>query len=177
MICGHTCKLYHLTVANLVLPRHRMMSHLTKHVLTWQISFTTTTPGSWTTIVWSIIRERQWSRNKFLPCVNLDLGVIICFVWNVIKSQYGSEELNPRHGLGVCALWPWPWRYDLESRSWHILGSWTAIVWNIIQIQYGSEELWPRHRVFVHCDLAIRHMIFGQGHGTPLDHGHWCVKY
>ena len=25
--------------------------------------------------------------------------------------------------LGMCALWPWPWRYDLWSRSWHILRS------------------------------------------------------
>ena len=34
----------------------------------------------------------------------------------------------------MCALWPWPWRYDLGShpwviRSWHILWSWTIIVW------------------------------------------------
>ena len=36
--------------------------------------------------------------------------------------------------LGMCTLWPWPWRYDLESRSWHTLGSLTTIVWNIIQI-------------------------------------------
>ena len=21
--------------------------------------------------------------------------------------------------LDICALWPWPWRYDLRSRSWH----------------------------------------------------------
>ena len=40
--------------------------------------------------------------------------------------------------LGMCALWPWPWRYDLGSRSWHTLGSWTTIVWNIILIQFGS---------------------------------------
>ena len=23
----------------------------------------------------------------------------------------------------ICALWPWPWRYDLGSRLWHILRS------------------------------------------------------
>ena len=57
----------------------------------------------------------------------------------------------------MCALWPWPWRYDLGLRSWHTLGSWTTIVWNIIQIQFGSEELWPGHRfpVCVHCDLDL----------------------
>ena len=79
-------------------------------------------------------------------------------------------------------LWPWPWRYDLGSRSWHTLGSWTTIAWNIIQIQLGSEELWPGHRfpVCVHCDLGSRsqhryfdlgEMILGQGHDTPLGHG------
>ena len=75
--------------------------------------------------------------------------------------------------LGMCALWPWPWRYDLKSRSWHTLGSWTTVVWNIIQIQLGSEELWPGHRfwVRVHCDLDLGDMILGQGHDTPLGHG------
>ena len=47
----------------------------------------------------------------------------------------------------MCALWPWPWRYDLGSRSWHTLGSWTTIVWNYIQIGQGSTKLWPRHDV------------------------------
>ena len=28
----------------------------------------------------------------------------------------------------MCALWSWPWRYDLWSRSWHTLGSWTTII-------------------------------------------------
>ena len=75
--------------------------------------------------------------------------------------------------MGMCALWPWPWRYDLESRSWHTLGSWTTIVWNIIQIQHGSEELWPGHGfwVCVHCDLDLGDMTLGQGHDTPLGHG------
>ena len=31
----------------------------------------------------------------------------------------------------MYALRPWPWRYDLWSRSWHILGSWTTIVSNL----------------------------------------------
>ena len=53
--------------------------------------------------------------------------------------------------LGMCALWPWPWRYDLGSKSWHTLGSWTTIVWNIIQIQHGSEELWHEHTYFAMC--------------------------
>ena len=49
--------------------------------------------------------------------------------------------------LGNCALWPWPWRYDLGSRSWHTLGSWTTILWNIIQIGQGGKKLWPGHDV------------------------------
>ena len=57
----------------------------------------------------------------------------------------------------MYALWPWPWRYDLGSRSWHTLGSWTTIVWIIIQIHLGSEELWPGHGfpVCVQCDLDL----------------------
>ena len=46
--------------------------------------------------------------------------------------------------LSMCALWPWPWRYDMGSRSWHTLGSCTIIVWNI-QIQHVSKvkvRLW-----------------------------------
>ena len=72
-----------------------------------------------------------------------------------------------------CALWTWPWRYDLESTSWQTLGSWTTIVWNIIQIQLGSEELWPGHgfSVCVHCDLDLGDITLGQGHDTPLRHG------
>ena len=64
--------------------------------------------------------------------------------------------------LGICALWPWPWRYDLRSRSWHNFGLWTTIAWNIIKI-HGSEELhcmaqtwilgmyalWPWHKRYV----------------------------
>ena len=76
----------------------------------------------------------------------------------------------------IGALWPWPWRYDLGSRSWrswHTLGSWTAIVWNVIQIIIGSEELRPGHGfpLCVHCDLDLGDMTLGQSHDTPLGHG------
>ena len=75
--------------------------------------------------------------------------------------------------LDMCSLWPWPWRYDLGSRSWHILESWTTIVRNIIQKQHCSEELWPRQRfwICVHCDLDLGGMTLGQGHDTFLGHG------
>ena len=73
----------------------------------------------------------------------------------------------------MCALWPWPWRYDLGSRSWHTLWSWTIIVWNIIEIKLGSEEVWPGYGfpVCVHCELDLGDMTLGQGHDTPLGHG------
>ena len=73
----------------------------------------------------------------------------------------------------ICALWPWPRRYDNGSRPWHFLGSWTTIAWNIIQIQLGSEELWPGHRflVYVHCDLDLGDITLGQGHDPPLGNG------
>ena len=45
---------------------------------------------------------------------------------------------------GMCAQWPWPQRYDLGSRSWHTLGTWTMIVWSIIQKGQVVTELWPR---------------------------------
>ena len=45
---------------------------------------------------------------------------------------------------GMCALWHWPWRYDLGSRSWHTFGTWTIIVWNIIQRGQFVTELWSR---------------------------------
>ena len=75
--------------------------------------------------------------------------------------------------LGICSLWPWPSRYDLGSKSWHTLGSWTTILWNIIQIQHGSEELWSGQGfwVCVHCDLDLGDMTLGQSHDTPLGHG------
>ena len=81
--------------------------------------------------------------------------------------------------LCISALWPWPWKYDLESRSWHTLGSWTTIVWNIIQIQHGSEELWPGHRLWVcvHCDLNLGGMTLGQEYDTPSVMDKNYVKY
>ena len=74
--------------------------------------------------------------------------------------------------LGMCALWPWPQRYDLGSRLWHILRSLTISVWNVIQIQLGSKEFWPWHGFWVcaHCDLDLGDMTLGHGHDTSLGH-------
>ena len=40
------------------------------------------------------------------------------------------EEEWFRHGIWLCVQWD----LDLESRSRHTIGSWTATVWNIIKI-------------------------------------------
>ena len=75
---------------------------------------------------------------------------------NIAVRSYGPDTV-----LGMCALWPWPWRYVLGSRSWHTLGSWITIVWNIIQIQLGIDfgyvctvtltlEIWPWIKVMTH---------------------------
>ena len=81
--------------------------------------------------------------------------------------------------FGMCALWPWPWRYDLGSRSWHILGSWTTIVWNIIHIQLGSEELWPDtdfgYVSTVTLTLEIWPWVKVMTHPWVMDNN--CVKY
>ena len=87
--------------------------------------------------------------------------------------------VTARTGIfGMCALWPWSWRFMNGSRSWHTLCSWTISVWNIIQIRHRNEELWPGHRflVYVHCDLDLGDMTFGQCHGKPFGHGQWVYK-
>ena len=101
---------------------------------------------------------------------------------SVIDNKCVKYYLDPTWQWGVmartrissiCALWPWPRKYDNGSSSCHTLGSWTTIVWNIIQIQHGSEELWPGRifPVYVHCDLDLGDMTLGEGHDTPLGHG------
>ena len=89
------------------------------------------------------------------------------------RSDIAVRSFDPDTVLGMCALWPWPWIYDLGSMSWHTLGSWATIVWNIIQVQLGSEELWPGYRfsVCVHCNLDLGDMNLGQDHDTSLGDG------
>ena len=38
----------------------------------------------------------------------------------------------------MCALWPWPRRYGLGSRSWHILGHWQQLCIKL----FRSNEQW-----------------------------------
>ena len=61
--------------------------------------------------------------------------------------SYGPDMI-----LRMRALWPWPLRYDLGSRSRHILEH-----GNIIYTQCHSEELLYGHKlyVYVYCDLDL----------------------
>ena len=54
-------------------------------------------------------------------------------VWDIIQIQSTGKKSWPI----MCALWAWPWRYDLWLRSEHNLWSWITNVWDFIQIQYG----------------------------------------
>ena len=123
--------------------------------------------GSWTTIVRNIIQIQHGSEELrpghefgYVCTVTLTLEVwpwlkVMTYPWvmdnNCVKYypdptwQWGVMALT--RILGMCALWLWSWRYDIGSRSWHILGSWTIIVWNIIQIGQGVKKLWPGHDV------------------------------
>ena len=57
----------------------------------------------------------------------------------------------------LFALLPWPWRYDLWSRSWSTLG------WNIIKILRGSKEWWSGHGfwICVNYDFDFGDTTFG----------------
>ena len=148
---------------------------------------------SWTTIVWNIIQiqlgnEELWPGHGFSVCVHCDLDLGDMTLSQGYDTSFGHRQLvceiycpDPtwQWGVmaqtrifGICALWPWPLKYDLGSRSWHILCLWTTIVWNIIQIQLGNEELWPGHgfSVCVHCDLDLGDMTLSQGYDTSFGH-------
>ena len=77
-------------------------------------------------------------------------------VQNIIQIQHGRKELWPEHRSWVCVhcvLDLWDMALSQGKRSWHTLGSWTAIVWNIVQIQHASEGLWPGHGFLDMCSL------------------------
>ena len=144
-ISGYACT---VTLTLEVWPRVKVMTHPL---------------SQWTTTVWNIIQiqhgsEELWSGYKFGVCLHCDLGLgrydLGSKSWHTIEPcdnncvKYYPDPTWQRgvmartRILGMCALWPWPWRYDLESGDDTPFGKWTTIVWNIIQIQHGSEELW-----------------------------------
>ena len=125
------------------------------------------TLGAWTTIARTIIQiqlgsEELWPGHGFSVCLHCDLDLgdmtwikVIAYPWvmdNICVKYYpdptGQWGVMARTRiLDMCTLWPWPWRYDLRSRAWHTLWSWTTIVWNIIQIGQEGKKLWPGHDV------------------------------
>ena len=101
------------------------------------------------------------------------------FSWvylHALKNYYSFLIMTLTQVIGMCTLWLSLWRYDLGSRSWHTLGSWTIIMWNIIHIQHGSQEFWFGYRflVCVHCGLDLGDMTLCQGHDAPFGHGQCC---
>ena len=109
---------------------------------------------------WVKVMTHSWvkdnNRVKYYPDPTWQWGVM---AWTLI--------------FGICALWPWHKRYDLGSRSWHTLGSWTISKWHIINIQLCSEELWLGHifLIYVQCDLDLADMTLAQDQNTLLSHG------
>ena len=80
----------------------------------------------------------------------------------------------------MCALWPWPWRYDLGSRSWHILGSWTTIVWSIIQIRqdvrsYSSDTMELIDRV-IPTWIWTQNIVYSFWFFCNLQKNNWSIS-
>ena len=61
----------------------------------------------------------------FWVCVHcdLDLGDMILGQGYYPDPTWQWGVLARTRISSICALWPWPWRYDLGSRLWHMLGS------------------------------------------------------
>ena len=54
---------------------------------------------------------------------------------------------------GICAMWPWPCRYDLGSRSWHTLESWDKLL----------------------CEILSRSNISVRSYGPDTEFGYMCT--
>ena len=108
--------------------------------------------GNMSLIVWYIIKiqlgsDNLWPQHDFGYVCTVTLTSMIRHWVKVMTHPWVMDNncvkyyLDPtwQRGvmartriLGMCALWPWPRRYDLGSRSWHILGSWTIHVCEIL---------------------------------------------
>ena len=95
--------------------------------------------------------EELWPGHRFPVCVHCDIDLgdmtlgqglcggggikVMTHPWvmdnNCVKYYLDPtrqwEVMAQTRVLGKCALRPWPWIYDLWSRSWHDLGSWTRL--------------------------------------------------
>ena len=89
-------------------------------------------------------------------CVNVS-PLVMTHPWVVDKS-YVKYYSDPRWQwgvmaqtliLGMCALWPCHWRYDLRSRSWQTLWSWATkceILSDKWVRSYGLDMMWTDWR-------------------------------
>ena len=79
-----------------------------------------------------------------------------------IKIQLCNVELQPGHRFfGIWVLWPWPLIYDLGSRLWHILRSWTI-----------SEPLGHGQQL---CEILSRSNIAVKSYGPDTYFGYVCT--
>ena len=90
--------------------------------------------------------SRSW--HTLRSCTTIVWNIKILSRCEIAVESYGPDTIRTdgqtnTRTLVKCALWPWLWKYDLGSRSWHTIGSWTTILLNIIQIQGYSRKLWP----------------------------------
>ena len=146
----------------------------------------TTTPGSWITIVWSIIPiqvTREEVRKKNLPCVNgdLDPGIwpwVKVMIWlcdilsrsNLAVRSYGLDRVL---GMTLCALWHCPRTWPLVKVMTHawVMDSNCLEYYQDPTWQWGL--LWPGEGfwVCVHCHLGLGDITLGESHDTSLGHG------
>ena len=96
---------------------------------------------------------------------------------SLLQYMYLETDLYPKFtSLGKCYLiydlhsdfLAWPLRYDLGSRSWHDLRSWTTK----FKIQHDSKELRPWHK-FWPC--ALWPWLKVMAHPFNIDNK--CLKY
>ena len=94
---------------------------------------------------------------------------------NLAVRSYGPDE-------DFQYMWPWHWRYDLGSRSWHTLGSWTTNVWNFIQIQLLALRSYVPDTDFQYvCTVTLTlekwPWVMAMTHPWVMDNNRWnCIQ-
>ena len=63
------------------------------------------------------------------PLIMTHSGIIYQYLREILsRSNKAMRSYALIWILGICALWHWLWKYDLGSRSWHIIRSGRIIV-------------------------------------------------
>ena len=155
------------------------------------------TLGSWTTckiLSWSDIAVRSYGPDTdfgYVCTVTLNLAIwpwvkVMTHPWvmanNCVKYPDPTWQwvvMARKWILGMCALWPWPWRYDLWSRSWHTLSHGQEMCKilsrsNMAVRSYGMDiDFW--YVCTVTLNLAIWPLVKVMTHPWVIDNN--CVKY